>query len=90
MSAHGGQPSEFHIHLDLAIHSQDSGKGVTEPDPDSAPGASERALVLLGNLQIRQVGLPRPPALAWERAAFCEVFGHPGPGQRIRRFLEQD
>ncbi|WP_243288446.1 hypothetical protein [Geothrix terrae] len=48
-----------------------------------------RALFLLGDLQKRQEGLPRPAALAWERAAFAAVFDDPGPGQRIRRFLEK-
>ena len=54
------------------------------------PDACERALTLLGNLQARQAGLPRPAALAWERAAFAEVFDHPEPSQRIQRFLEGD
>lgn len=90
MSTPGGQPSEFHIHLDPAIRSQDNGKGVMEPVQDSVPGACERALGLLGILQARQAELPRPAALAWERAAFGEVFDHPEPGQRIRRFLEGD
>ena len=61
-----------------------------EPVPGSGSGGCERALELLGNLQARQAGLPRPAALAWERAAFGEVFDHPEPGQRIRRFLEGD
>jgi hypothetical protein len=52
--------------------------------------ACERALDLLGKLQKRQAGLPRPAALAWERSAFGEVFDHPEPSQRIRRFLEVD
>jgi hypothetical protein len=51
--------------------------------------ACERAISLLGNLQRRQDGLSRPAALAWERAAFAEVFDHPEPGRRIRRFLEK-
>jgi hypothetical protein len=46
-------------------------------------------MALLGNLQRQQEGLSRPAALAWERAAFIEVFDHPEPGQRIRRFLEK-
>ncbi|HEX9082975.1 MAG TPA: hypothetical protein VF768_11895 [Holophagaceae bacterium] len=50
----------------------------------------ERALGLLENLQAMQAHLPRSAALAWERTAFCDVFDHPGPGQRIRRFLEGD
>jgi len=51
--------------------------------------ACERALGLLEELQRRQGGLPRPVALAWERAAFAEVFDHPEPGRRIRGFLEK-
>ena len=89
MSAPGGQPSEFHIHLDPAIRSQDNGKAVVEPVPDPVSGACARALDLLGNLQARQAGLSRPSALAWERAAFAEAFDHPEPGQRIRRFLDK-
>ncbi len=89
MSAPGGQPSEFHIHLDPAIRSQGNGNPPPGPVPGSESGACERALALLGNLQARQAGLPRPPALAWERAAFGEVFDHPEPGQRIRRFLDK-
>ncbi len=33
--------------------------------------------------------MPRSGALAWERAAFAEVFDHDGPGERIRGFLEK-
>lgn len=85
MSAPGGQPSDSHIHLDPAIQAQDSGNAhVATGFP-----ACERALFLLGNLQARQEGLPRPAALAWERAAFAEVFDEDGPGQRIRSFLEK-
>ena len=90
MSAPGGQPSEFHIHLDPAIRSQGNGIHPSEPVPGSESGACERALALLGNLQVRQAGLSRPAALAWERAAFAEAFDHPEPSQRIRRFLEGD
>ena len=50
----------------------------------------ERALLLLGDLRGHQTAVPRRPGLAWERAAFAEVFGHPGPGRRIRRFLDKD
>lgn len=83
MSAPGGQPSDSHIHLDPAIHAQDSG------NPLVATGfpACERALLLLENLQGHHAGLPRPAALAWERVAFAEVFDHDGPGERIRSFL---
>ncbi len=89
MPAPGGQPSEFHIHLDPAIRSQNNGRGVAEPVPDPVSGACERALELLGNLQARQAGLSRSAALAWERAAFAEAFDHPEPGRRIRRFLDK-
>lgn len=50
----------------------------------------ERALSILGGLQGRQEGAARPAALAWERVAFATVFDHPGPGERIRRFLDKD
>lgn len=86
MSTPGGQPSDSHIHLDPAIRAQDSANDLV------ATGfiACERALSLLGNLQRRQAGLPRAAALAWERAVFAEAFDHPGPAQRIRRFLDKD
>jgi hypothetical protein len=90
MSAPGEQPSAFHIHLDPAIRSQGTGSGSPVPVPALPSEPCERALALLGNLQARQAGLPRSAALAWERAAFAEVFGHPGPRQRIRGFLERD
>ena len=85
MSAPGGQSSDSHIHMDPAIRPQDNG------NPHVATGidACERALELLGNLQRQQRNLPRAAALAWERAAFCEVFNHPEPGHRIRRFLDK-
>ena len=86
MSTPGGQPSDSHIHLDPAIHAQDSANALVA----TGFNACERALVLLGNLQRRQAGLPRPAALAWERAAFCEAFDHEGPRARIRRFLDKD
>jgi hypothetical protein len=44
---------------------------------------------MLRELQDHQQGLSRGPALAWERAAFSEVFNHPDPGLRIRRFLDK-
>ena len=59
------------------------------PPVATAFDACERALFLLGNLQGHQAGLARPSALAWERAAFAEAFDHPGPGERIRSFLEK-
>ncbi len=83
MSAQPGQPSDSHIHLDPAIHPQDSGNARVSTDF----AAGQRALLLLGNLQRQQAELPPSAALAWERAAFCEVFDHPEPGLRIRRFL---
>ena len=85
MSTPGGQPSDSHIHLDPAIRPQDNANPLVATGID----ACERAMVLLGNLQHDQEGLPRSAALAWERAAFIEVFDHPEPGRRIRRFLEK-
>jgi hypothetical protein len=67
------------------IHPQDSGNPLVATGFD----ACERALFLLGNLQHQQQDLPHGSALAWERAAFCEVFDHPEPGLRIRRFLDK-
>jgi hypothetical protein len=86
MSTPEGQPSDSHIHLDPAIQAQDSANAHVA----TGFNACERALSLLGNLQRRQAGLPRSPALAWERAAFAEAFDHPEPGRRIRRFLDKD
>ncbi len=85
MSIPGGRSSDSHIHLDPAIQAQVS------PNPLVATGfpVQERALALLGALRHHQVGVVRAAALAWERAAFAEVFDHPEPGQRIRRFLEK-
>jgi hypothetical protein len=83
MSAPGGQPSDSHIHLDPAIQAQDNGNELVV----TGFPACERALFLLENLQAHQERLPRPAALAWERAAFAEVFDHAGPGERIRSFL---
>lgn len=85
MSIPGGRPSDSHIHLDPAIRPQDSGN----PPVETGFDACERAVSLLGNLQRHQEGLPRSAALAWERAAFAEVFDHPEPGWRIRRFLQK-
>ena len=85
-SAPRGQPSDSHVHLDPAIHPQGSGIPLVTTDFP----VCERALFLLGNLRERQEGMPRPAALAWERAAFAAIFDDPGPGQRIRRFLERD
>ena len=90
MSTPEGQSSEFHTHLDPAIRSQGTGTRSPVPAPGVTSEACERALDLLGKLQNRQAGLPRPAALAWERAAFTEAFDHPEPSQRIRRFLEGD
>jgi hypothetical protein len=44
---------------------------------------------MLRDLQDQQRRLPRGAALAWERAVFSEVFDHPDPGLRIRRFLDK-
>ena len=81
-----GQPPDSHVHLDRAIQTQ----GSATRGRDTGLPADERALDLLEGLQERQEGLPRPAALAWERAVFAEVFGHPEPGTRIRRFLDKD
>lgn len=86
MPAPVGQPSDSHIHLDPAIRLQDSGNPLVTTGFD----ACERALNLLGNLQSRQREVPRSAALAWERVAFAQVFDHPGPRERIRRFLQGD
>lgn len=85
MSALPGRPSDSHIHLDPAIRPQDNG------NPPVATGcdACERALALLSNLEQAQRNLSRSPALALERAAFMEIFNHPDPGLRIRRFLDK-
>jgi hypothetical protein len=85
MSAPRGQPSDSHIHLDPAIHPQDTGY----PLVATGFSASERALFLLDNLQRHQERVSRPAALAWERAVFAEAFDHEGPGERIRSFLEK-
>ena len=85
-SAPRGQSSDSHVHLDPAIHTQ----GSATPGVDTAFPAGERALFLLEDLRTHQERLPRPAALAWERAVFAEVFDHPGPGLRIRRFLDKD
>ena len=85
MSALRGQSSDSHIHMDPAIHPHDSGIALVTTGFD----ACERALILLGNLQRHQEELPRSAALAWERVAFADVFDHPEPGLRIRRFLDK-
>jgi hypothetical protein len=85
MSAPEGQPSDSRIRQDPAIHPQDSGNQLVATGLD----ARERALVLLKNLLHHQAGLRRTQALAWERAAFSEVFDHSEPGIRIRQFLDK-
>jgi hypothetical protein len=85
MSAQPGQPSDSHLHLDPAIHPKDSGNLLVSTEID----ACQRALALLANLQCHQAGMSRSAALALERAVFCEAFDHPGPGLRIRRFLDK-
>ena len=72
--------------MDPAIHPQGSRNHLVE----TGFPACERALFLLGDLQRRQAEVPRPAALAWERAIFAEAFDHEGPGERIRRFLDKD
>ena len=83
MTAPGEQPTDSRIHLDPAIRVQDSGTSVVT----TGLHASLRSLNMLRDLQDHQRDLPRNPSLAWERAAFSEVLGHPDPGLRIRRFL---
>lgn len=85
MSAPLGQSSDSHIQMDPVFRPQDN------DNPLVATGieACARALSLLENLQGLQRSLPRKPALALERAAFCEVFDHPEPALRIRRFLDK-
>ncbi len=56
-------------------------------EPGTSNTGESRALQLLASTREAQDGLPRSAALAWERAAFSEVFLHPEPGQRIRAFL---
>lgn len=57
----------------------------TEPHPSLE--ADPRALALLSKLQAAQDGLPRSPALAWERVVFSEAFEDPEPRRRVRAFL---
>ena len=83
MSNPGGRSSGSHIHLDPAIQAKNS----TNQLVATAFNACERAITILENLDKWQAGLPRRPALAWERAAFCKVFDHPEPGRRIQSFL---
>jgi hypothetical protein len=71
--------------LDPAIQAQDTGN----PLVTTGVSVPERALSLLGDLQRHQERVPRSGALAWERAAFAEVFDHDGPGECIRGFLEK-
>jgi hypothetical protein len=85
MSAPGGQPSDSHIHLDPAIHPQDSENLLVGTGID----AGQRALALLAYLQSRQTQLPRSAGLAWERAVFAEAFDHAGPKERIQAFLKK-
>lgn len=85
MSNPNGRSSGSHIHLDPAIQKEDSTNSLVA----KAVNASERAITIFENLDKQQTGLSRSLALAWERAAFCDVFDHPEPGTRIRRFLEK-
>ena len=80
-----GQASDSLVDVDAVIQSQDTGT----PSVATTFPPCGRAFFLLDGLQARQGGLCRSAALAWERAAFAEVFDHPDPGQRIRRFLEK-
>ena len=85
MSAPGGQPSDSRIHSDPAIHPKLTRNATVATGVD----ASLRVLNALCELQVRQSVMPRGPALAWERAAFAEVFDHPDPALRIRQFLDK-
>jgi hypothetical protein len=85
MSAPKEQPTDSRIRMDPAIRPQHSGNPVVT----TGFHASLRSLNMLCDLQGHQCGLPRNPALAWERVAFAEVFDHPDPGLRIRRFLDK-
>ena len=49
--------------------------------------ADSRALDLLAGLGDHQSCLPRPAALAWERAVFSEAFLDEGPRRRVTAFL---
>jgi hypothetical protein len=49
--------------------------------------ADSRALDLLAGLRDHQTCLPRPAALAWERAVFSEAFLDEGPRRRVKAFL---
>jgi hypothetical protein len=71
--------------MDPAIHSQDSEKLFMA----TAIDARQRALFLLGELQALQASLPRSSALAWERAAFAEVFLDSAPRRQIQSFLQR-
>jgi hypothetical protein len=81
----GGRLSDSHIRLDPAIRPELTRNATVETGVD----ASLRVLNALDDLQARQSVMPRGPALALERAAFAEVFNHPEPGLRIRRFLDK-
>ncbi len=80
-----GWPSDSHIRLDPAIHPESTRKATVATGVD----ASLRVLNALEDLRARQSVMPRGPALALERAAFAEVFNHPDPRLRIRRFLDK-
>jgi hypothetical protein len=80
-----GQPSDSRTHNDPEKRDQATGSGAEKTDSQ----ACQRALFLLESLHRHQEYLPRSAALSWERAAFSEVFDHPEPGLRIRRFLEK-
>jgi hypothetical protein len=49
--------------------------------------ADSRALDLLAELRDHQSCLPRPAALAWERAVFAEAFLDEAPRRRVAAFL---
>ena len=54
-----------------------------------AEKADVRALALLNELRNFQGGLPRVPALAWERVGFAMAFLDDEPRRRVRAFLSK-
>ena len=74
-------------HLEnLALHQK---KGSPESLEKQGEITDSRALDLLAELRDHQSCLPRPAALAWERAAFSEAFLEDAPRRRVADFLER-
>ena len=71
-----------------ALKSASRRKDTLSKNPHPSPEADPRALGLLWRLTLRQAGLPRSQALAWERASFAEAFVDPEPGRRVQAFLD--